>query len=87
MSKLALQLRDYRLTTAQILYHMPDHPGLLQTYVWQEYDIAPEFPQLRKFLHFWEENLDGPLHSVTVGSLSLVGAGAYRYADCQLSLH
>ena len=36
MANLILQLRDYRLTTAEILYHMPDHPKLLQSYVWQE---------------------------------------------------
>ncbi len=48
-----LQLRDYRLTTAEILYHMPDHPHLLQSYLWQEYDLAPNFPALRRFLDFW----------------------------------
>ncbi len=64
---LALQMRDYRLTTAEILYHMPDHPGVLQSYIWQELDLAPEFPALRKFLDFWARSLDGKLHSVRVG--------------------
>ena len=41
MSGLMLQLKQYRLTTAEILYHMPDHPSLLQSYLWQEYDLAP----------------------------------------------
>ena len=41
---LALQMRDYRLTTAEILYHMPDHPAVLQSYVWQSLDLAPKFP-------------------------------------------
>ena len=27
---LALQMRDYRLTTAEILYHLPDHPSVLK---------------------------------------------------------
>ena len=27
---LALQLKDYRLTTAEILYHLPDHPAGLR---------------------------------------------------------
>ena len=53
MSGLMLQLKQYRLTTAEILYHMPDHPSLLQSYLWQEYDLAPQFPTLRKFLDFW----------------------------------
>jgi uncharacterized protein Usg len=69
---LALQMRDYRLTTAEILYHMPDHPAVLQSFVWQKLDIAPEFPELRKFLDFWSRSLDGKLHSVRVGSADLI---------------
>ncbi len=65
---LALQLKDYRLTTAEILYHMPDHPGLLQTFVWQEYDLAPQFPELRRFLAFWHREIEGRLHSVRVAA-------------------
>ena len=72
MSEMAKMLKDYRLTTAEILYHLPDHPRFLQTYVWQEYDIAPRFPVLKKFLDFWEENLDGPLHSVRIASTRLI---------------
>ena len=52
------------LTTAEIIYHMPDHPLFLQTYLWQDFDNPPEFPKLFEFLHFWEKSLDGKLHSV-----------------------
>ena len=69
---LDLQMRDYRLTTAEILYHMPDHPAVLQSYVWQSLDLAPKFPELRKFLDFWTRSLDGKLHSVRVGSAELI---------------
>jgi uncharacterized protein Usg len=65
-------LKDYRLTTAEILYHFPDHPRLLQTYLWQELDLAPKYPQLHKFLGFWEDNLEGRLHSVRVDSMTLI---------------
>jgi uncharacterized protein Usg len=75
---LALQLRDYRLTTAEILYHLPDHPSVLQSYIWQELDIAPKFPVLRKFLDFWANNLDGKLHSVRVGSATLITPSEWR---------
>ncbi len=61
-----LQLQGFRLTTAEILYHMPDHPALLQSFVWQQMDQAPRYPRLNKFLEFWRANLDGALHSVTV---------------------
>ena len=39
------QLEGYGLTTAQIHYRRPDHPWLLQTYIWQDYDLCPRFPE------------------------------------------
>lgn len=72
MANLILQLQDYRLTTAEILYHLPDHPSLLQTYLWQEYDLAPDFPELHRFLGFWTREIDGRLHSVLVASKKLI---------------
>ncbi len=69
---LEMQMRGWRLTTAEILYHLPDHPSLVQSYVWQELDKLPDFPQLRRFLAFWERRLEGKLHSVTVASRGLV---------------
>ncbi len=83
---LALQMRDYRLTTAEILYHMPDHPALLQSYIWQELDLAPQFPVLRKFLDFWEHNLDGKLHSVRVGASSIITPAQWQ-AGTLYTLH
>jgi len=84
---LGLQLQDYRLTTAEILYHLPDHPGLLQTYIWQGLDIAPRFPMLWKFLDFWSRELDGKLHSINVAGASLIQPGKVRYAGHALTLH
>lgn len=86
-SQLELQLRDYRLTTADILYHMPDYPELLQQYLWQDYDIAPEFPVLHRFLNFWERNLDGRLHSVRIASQKLIRPQEARFCDLHLTLH
>ncbi len=84
---LGLQLRDYRLTTAEILYRLPDHPEILQTYVWQELDLAPEYPVLRKFLDFWDRELDGKLHSVRVGSAKLIAPPRYSAPGAYLHMH
>lgn len=84
---LALQLKDYRLTTAEILYHLPDHPGLLQTYVWQELDLAPSFPSLRRFLQFWMRELDGPLHSIRVATGGPIRPSSMRHTRHMLHLH
>jgi uncharacterized protein Usg len=80
------QLQSYRLTTAEILYHMPDHPDLLQTFIWQELDVAPRFPVLCRFLDFWSHKLDGKLHSVRVASVGLIKPSEFRYANCSLTL-
>lgn len=81
------RLLGYRLATAEILYHMPDHPDFLQSFIWQELDIAPRFPVLRKFLDFWHRNLDGRLHSVRVACADLVAPAELRLADDELRLH
>jgi uncharacterized protein Usg len=77
---LDLHLRGYRLTTAEILYHMPDHPSLLQTYLWQALDLTPDFPALKRFLTFWERRLDGKLHSVKVAHVDVIWPGELIYA-------
>lgn len=81
------QLEGYRLTTAEILYHLPDHPHLVQTFIWQELDLAPQFPVLRRFLDFWAHNIEGKLHSVKVGQAPLVAPPQLRYATTSFSLH
>ncbi|AYV46092.1 protein usg [Caulobacter flavus] len=73
-----LQMLGYGLTTANICYHLPDHPHLLQLYVWQEYDLAPRFPTLKGFLDFWSRELDGVLHSVQVAHDRLIGPAEWK---------
>lgn len=84
---LELMLRDYRLTTAEILYHFPDHPVLLQSYVWQEFDLAPKFPVLGKFIDFWNRELDGKIHSVKVMHAELVTPAEFRLIGASLKIH
>ena len=87
MKHLSLQLQNYRLTTAEILYHLPDHPGILQTFIWQEYDLLPNFPELHKFLDFWAHNIEGRMHSVTVSQVNLIKPSEFKYTHYSLSLH
>jgi uncharacterized protein Usg len=81
------QLSGYGLTTAHILYRRPDHPWLLQSFVWQEYDLCPHFPELNRFLGFWRETLEGPLHSVTVAHARLIKPAEIRPVDGVFHLH
>ena len=80
-------IAGFGLTTASILYRLPDFPTLLQTYVWQEYDVAPLFPELHRFLEFWQRELDGALHSVTVAHHRLLTERELRLAAAEISIH
>ena len=80
-------MAGYGLTTAQILYRRPDHQWLLQTYVWQNYDLFPKFPELQKFLAFWTERLEGPLHSVMVAHSKLIKPAELRPVNGEFVLH
>jgi uncharacterized protein Usg len=82
-----VRLADWRLTTAEILYHLPDHPTVLQTFIWQKHDLAPEFPVLTRFLDFWQREIEGPLHSVRVASAALTRPAELRFANGQFTLH
>jgi uncharacterized protein Usg len=81
------QVSGYGLTTAHILYRRPDHPWLLQTYVWQDYDLCPKFPELFKFLEFWQKSLDGPLFSVTVAHSKLIKPAEIQATNGVFRLH
>ena len=81
------QVAGYGLTTAEILYRRPDHQWLLQSYVWQQYDLFPEFPELQRFLDFWRTKLEGPLHSVKVVHCKLIKPAELKAVDGVFRLH
>jgi uncharacterized protein Usg len=70
--ELARQFRGQRLTTAEVIYYLPDHPALLQRFLWQTLDLPPEFPRVYEFLDFWRREIDAVIHSVTCSAVGLV---------------
>jgi len=66
---------------------MPDHPTLLQSFIWQEYDLAPQYPALNRFLGFWIRKIDGKLHSVYVASTKLITPAEFRSVDGEYLIH
>lgn len=86
LSDFSKELQGFKLTTAQIFYHLPDHPTLLQEFIWQHYDLAPRFPKLKNFLHFWTNEIDGKLHSVYVAKKELIGPTYSRHLDIEILL-
>ena len=82
-----MQLKGYRLSTAEILNWMPDHTSVLQSFLWQQYDMPPEFPELHRFLNFWKDNIDATLHTVQVACADAVKSPAVRTAQAIFQIH
>lgn len=82
-----LQLEGFSLTTAEILYRLPDYPALLQSYVWQDYDVAPKFPKLKDFLDFWSAKLEGRLFKVTVAHDRLIRPAEWKLIGSTYKIH
>lgn len=74
-------LKGYRLTTAEITYRMPDHPNVLQTFVWQTMDQVPGYPRLAQFLNYWQANLDGELYCVRIAGGRSLEPAEWRHLD------
>ena len=81
------QLQGYGLSTVEIHYFMPDHPRLLQQFLIQQYDVAPRFPELKRFLDFWRRDIEAVLHSVRVAHAHLIGPSEWRAVDGVISIN
>ena len=75
------QLKGGRLTTAEVLYYMPDHPKLLQSFLWQTLDVAPDYPRVHTFLDYWRKEIQAVIHSVRLSTVGVVTPARVRFAD------
>lgn len=82
--ELVLRLQGWRLATAEILYYMPDHPSLLQSFIWQTLDLAPRYPRIHQFLDFWRRDIEAVIHSVRLATGETLAPAPIRRADALL---
>lgn len=85
-SETSLMLKGYGLTTAEIFYRMPDYRSVLNTFIWQTYDLAPDYPELFRFIEYWQTNIEGPLHSVRFTHRRQIGPAEWRKVTAELRL-
>ncbi len=86
-SETELMLKGYGLTTAEFFYRMPDYRHVLNSYIWQDYDLAPDHPRLFKFIEFWHDTIEGPLHSVRFSHRKMIGPGEWRNVVGEFTIH
>ena len=82
-----LMLKGYGLTTAELYYRMPDFRSVLNSFIWQDYDLAPDHPRLFAFSEFWQQEIEGPLPSVRFTPRKLIGPGEWRNVVGEFRLH
>jgi uncharacterized protein Usg len=69
------------IATIRIYYYLPDYISLLQEFVWQTEDKAPEFPRIHQFLWHWKHNI-----LATIESIQLCYSDRYgktEYINCK----
>lgn len=86
-SETELMLEGYGLTTAEMFYGMPDYPSVLNSFIWQDYDLAPDHPRLFEFIDFWKAQIEGPLHSVRFTHRKIIAPGEYRNVTGEFTIH
>ena len=86
-AKTSASADGFAIVTVHVLYRIPDYLDILQEFWWQQFDLVPHLPRIREFLKFWEQNLDGPLYSVTVASSLLVKPTELRLSDKRLLIN
>lgn len=72
------------LLTAEVLYFMPDHRSLIQSFLFQTLDIAPRFPKLAKFLEHWRAEVDAVIHSIRIAHSNWIGPAEIGHARVEL---
>ena len=81
------QLAGEGLLTAEVTYYRPDHPRLLQTFVWQVMDSAPQYPRLSRFLDHWRTEINAMIHSIRVAHNDEMGPRQFRLNPDELTLN
>ena len=74
------------LLTTEVLYYLPDHPSILQSFVWQTMDRAPKFPRLTRFLDHWRQEIEASIHSVRIAHAGLIQPAEIRLVDGEFRL-
>ncbi len=86
-SDFASRFRGGGLLTTEVVYFLPDHKNLLQSFVWQTIDTAPTFPRLHAFLDHWRRDVEAVIHLIRIAHSDWVGPAEIRTIDGRWTLN
>lgn len=75
-------IRPKYLVTVDVFYYIPDHPLLLQEFLWQTNDEWPSIPRVHRFLNYWHYNIDATINEVFVQC----SEGKWKYIEYEYKL-
>lgn len=78
---------EYRLVRAKIAYQENDRPHLQRNIEWEDYDLAPDYPELKRFLEVFSNHLDGAIDVVRVYDTNYARPLDRIYAPTSASFH
>jgi len=76
----------FGITTAEILYAMPDTPSWLQVFFWQFEDQYPTFPRLKRFINYWRTFIEVPIKQITICHQRLIKPAEVRMIGNEFTL-
>jgi len=63
-SDFSRMLNGYHYVSVNVIYYMPDHQNLINEFIWTTLDIKPKYPRIKKFLDYWEAEIEGKIKQV-----------------------
>ena len=54
------------IVTVNVFYWMPDYHHILQEFIWQTYDVTPEYPRVHNFLNYWHDNIEAVIEEIEI---------------------
>ena len=65
-SDFSRMLNGYVTVSVNVIYYLPDHQNLLNEFMWQTLDLKPKYPRVKRFLDFWEAEIEGKIKQVII---------------------
>lgn len=79
-------IRTKKSVIINVLYFLPDHPSLLQEFIWNYNDIVPELRETHKFLNYWHNNIEATINQILL-NVDHKGWNDYRNVIDMQNLH
>lgn len=76
--------KDEKLVFVNVIYHLPDYNNLVNEFHWQTLDLPPRYPRIRRFVDYWEAEIEAQIKQVILNDSIDFRANDYNYFDLEM---